>query len=247
MYLSGMKFGLSLYDVMTRVTPGAVLIAPLTFTPNQALVDLTGTTLVSSSLVVFIVLSLISGEAIDLARENFIPVPMAFRRFLYHETGREGLLSRTDRWRLKVGLNIPKRRSIYTSTNRELYYEITSKFELNEDYEYVRDLYLLLLNDLDNEISKRTYKLKTNYTFAMNMMLAILGFSIIATIRALTGSGVEVLLAVFLLVVALIASMALFMGFYLYGRVEVAFVDSLISEFYVLETKAESSHRGGDD
>lgn len=237
-----MKVGLNLYDVLTRITPGAVLVFPLTFTKDNIFVDFAGTTLTSSAVVGFIVLSLIVGEAIDLTREKFLTVPLTFRRFLYHETGREGFLSGIDQFRINRGWSIPKRRSVYSATDRELYYEITDRFGLGDDYEHVDDLYLLLLNDVEEGMSGRTDKLLRNYVFVVNMTLALLGYSVIAGIRGVVGGKIEALISALLLSIGLMAVAFLFLAFHLYGSVEVAFVDSLISDFFAVQTHRESSN-----
>lgn len=234
-----MRIGLSLNDILTRITPGAVFISSFLITPDFTLFELSSTSVMNTSLVLFVVFSFIFGEAIDLTRENFKPIPATFRRFLYHETGREEFLGITDKWRLKLGLNVPERRSIYASSNREVYYEIISKFGLENDYDYVRDLYTLLINDLDSGLSARTKRLQTNYIFADNLSIALVGFTFIVTLRGLSGGPTETLLALILTLFSLLSIMSLILAFDFYGRVEYRYVDSLVSEFFVKPNQRE--------
>jgi prenyltransferase beta subunit len=180
---------------------------------------------------------------VDLIRVNFLPVPPTFQRFLFHETGREEFLGSLDRWLLELGLKIPERKSIYTSTERELYYELTSRFGLENNYEnIIRDLCTLMINDLDDKMSSRTARYQRTFIFSENMTLAIGGFVTIFGLRGIFGGSSEQALALLMTLFAVLLLFLLYLAFHLYGRVEYRYVDSLVSEFYV-ENNTEDRHR----
>lgn len=231
-----MRVGFDLNSILTRVIPGAVVLLPVYWTSDISLLSLTNLSLTNSSVLIFVLVALIIGEGIDLARENYKPVPDTFRRILYHETGQAKFLGLTDRMRLRIGLNIPKRQSVYTETERELYYEIVLKFNLRNDYSHVRDLYQLLLSDLNDEATARTTRIQTNYIFSENISIAIAMFSLISCIGIFVSNGPEAVELVVPLLVAFLLALLFILIFDMHGRVEQTYVDKLITEYFAYRT-----------
>lgn len=224
--------GFSIYDILTRIIPGFVLflsLFPISATKTGSLPEQAG-----FEILLIVVISFIFGEGLNLIRENFHPVPATFRRILYHETGNEDFLGILDKFRLKINLDIPKRKSIYYATEREFYYELLDLFDLPRDYDNIRDLFTLLISHVDTELSSRTQRFQTTYIFLDNMGLAIVFLVLIISFRTLS-NDLSIALAFVLSFVAVVILLFLYVLFDLYGRLEYHYVDSLIIEFFVKE------------
>lgn len=230
-------YGFSIYDIFTRVIPGLIIILSFIITPNLEMFSSSLNSASTAEILAVGVGAFLAGEVINLLRENWSPVPTTFRRILYQETDNGEFLNSLDKMRLWAGFEIPERRSIYKNTDRELYAEIKSEFNLPDNFDITTDLYTLVVNHVDGDMSSRTERFQMVYTFTENFTWAMIVFAIVIVYRGLVGDGVSIALTLVALVVQFAAMMIIGLIFDLYGRYEPMYVDSLITEFFVNQSK----------
>lgn len=236
--------GFNLYEVLTRIVPGAAIFLPVLLLLSEAtsasLTNFSNIQLLGIGLTMFII-----GEVIDLIRENISPVPTVFRRVLYSETENENYLGWVDKKLVRaekrferVSLEV---RSVYALTDREFTSELRDQIGLDEDFKNVNDLYSLLLLDLEPSLSDQTRRRRTIYIFAENTYWGLLIGIFLVSFYGFLSSDLNSFLALLLAFLLVITAVFLAILFDLYGRIEEVYVDSLITEFFYKQSQMENN------
>lgn len=242
--LSGMStgntpIGFGIYDLLTRVTPGAVFLL-IFFGSIAVTTPVSAGQYTSIHLIAFAVLSLIIGEAINhIAGILFVP-PTSFRRFL-HEQDVDVKLGRLDRWRRRLPKVSEGRSYVGTVAGDDFWALFTSHFRLDDDYSDAWDIYNLLLGYMQPKLSPRTRRQQTIFRFVNNTALAIFAGVFFILGRALQGfifgdiSDITIVWSVLITFLAIFVFYALTV---LFGYQESQYVSNLLTEYYI--DRAES-------
>lgn len=251
--------GYSVYDILTRMVPGAVVLAPGAITiiqgnPNLLEVITTPQVLIAG------ILLLIVGESVVVLRSG-IRVPPPFLEEVYKEAERDDVLDSFMRIELWLSERLPKitpsarvdKDSKTISETLEFDFRRSAESELNIDFEThsAEDIYHYLCIYLEDDLTRTTRRRRSLYVFVSNLRAAAIlsvflyGFLLISsTIISLLplsdtiGNpwiyGVSFLLSLFVLVLALLLRQ-MFLG------VSELYVKSLLREFRMQSHLSEPS------
>lgn len=248
--------GFSVYDSLTRVFPGALVLfflfilfdasSPITYNiPNASL----------ANIVLLGFLSFIVGEGVHLVRETVQPIPPRFRRVVYAETGnlshlgplqrrvqenRDHFLVRTLHIDVIIGYPI---NTIYTKhPERTLYRDIQRRFEFSRKQRYdlkleevsVQDLYTLVLNTLNEDLSEQTRRYRSTYIFVTNLRWAAFGISFFYLLGARSTDIADPLGIVLILIILLGPIIFIIQTMFgSAGRIQEKYVEALVTDFFI--------------
>jgi len=224
----GTPVGYNIYDLLTRVVPGAIGVGSLIVSTSSldALYQVLGST---PQLILFGTTSLIIGEAINLFRAHIAPIPRSFHRVLYEEFENPALLGRRDRFWRRVK-NDPDF-SVYDpflTTNKEFWETFESQFDLSSDNVDPILSYNTLVSFMEPYFSGKLARYRATFLFVQNTILSCIASIgiIIFTLIAVNSSSLEQYLAFLILVLVLSHIVALFQG------IERAYVQMLLTEYH---------------
>lgn len=168
--------GFGLYDLLTRVVPGAVSIAPalLPIIVNPVIISKVSVGITSGVIfVVFSVIAFIFGEGIDILRVESHPVPRSFRQALYEERGNEQMLGIIDRMKQKIPFLSISYSMVYTDTKKEFWPTFKYQYDIDDEFENVEDIYRIFLSYIEPKLSNRTRRYQTMMIFVENMTISL--------------------------------------------------------------------------
>jgi hypothetical protein len=223
--------GYHLYDLLTRIVPGAVIVVvfvylsdwPLKYLQNMSPVTLATVTIVS----------LIIGEAIDLLRVRLYPVPKSFRRMIYAETANTAVLSWSDRMRIRIPyLSIPiETRVMEFEDDIIRRCQATFSADFSDLDEYL--MYRLIVSKTEPKFTRRLTRYRTTYTFFVNSMIALVS-GVFLTSSVLFNAGYSDLISVLVVLLLLFLIIGYLLGYFAeIGRI---YVDLLTIEFMEITT-----------
>jgi len=176
--------GFSLQDLLTRVIPGSVTLAPAIsglylFEPN--LFPSSNMLLISFGLTEFLI-----GTLIDQVRTGIFGVPFEFQFFIYKETDNQSKLPWRHRKILKIQNTLPDwipKYYQYTETDSYLPNRLDLDFQksmedrLGIDFQESnpRDIHDALILYLQPNMSSRTLRQQYLYFFPKNLQIATVG------------------------------------------------------------------------
>lgn len=185
--------GFALHDLLTRLIPGAVLVAPLItafLLLSQEMYQIT-----SVALILIALASYLLGEIIEHLRSGWFRVPTPFLNYYYELTGNLQKMpwwyrktihidERTPGWFPKFWFH-PDEKSypkfwfhsdVKSDLPTRLDFNFQSSMESRYDIELQnvtpRDVYDLLLLDLEAGMSRRTRRHQSLYQFSRNLLIA---------------------------------------------------------------------------
>lgn len=236
--------GFNLYDLFTRVGPGAVAIFPMILY-LYIIEEIPQIISSEMSVVMLTIGAFIVGEFIDLIRSTMFPVPLSFRRLLYNEINRDDILSRFDVWVLmtydKLKYKFPDRlekyitgfeighKSIYTPTDQEFHEMIKSQFEIDIDSHSIYDVYSVLLSYMEPKLSRRARRYQMLRVFSQNIFISAVIAVIYSLVIMYIFSSIPYIIYIILIYFVVSTSIGLAFVFSPAGH---RFVDLLIIEFY---------------
>lgn len=179
--------GYSIFDFLTRIIPGAIMLSPLILAAWAA----PSININTAAALLFIAsVSLVMGELIETLRLSIFPMPIAFREILYYH-GRSDVLRWYEQKSLSILNKLPNRISERITTyGRTTIFDETDKkfpdvyeahfsglsFESTSPYY----LYMTLLDYMEPRLSQSTRRQQIVRIFAANLFIAIVGGSLIA-------------------------------------------------------------------
>lgn len=238
-------FGYSVFDFLTRIIPGLVVVTPLavSYVTLGPRVDVG----YQPVLIGLAVVGLVIGEVIDLVRSSLFRVPLPFKQVLYRHTDNREILSRFDRCDLWLQAKMPEalkpnfiteevgRGTLFDGSSEDFQEEYESHFGLKFEETHPGLLYLSLLSHMDSRMSSDTRRYYTLRIFAQNLMFAAL-FTIFTSLAVIVANLENAGLI-------LVATLSIFLlaGFFYLGMiissVAYPFVDRLIIDYYVERLK----------
>lgn len=171
----------TLHDFLTRIVPGAILVLPALTGIYVFYPDLfTDIRFIS---VIVLIMSFLLGEIIDQFRAGLFRVPRPFYYLLYKSTGD---LTKMPSWYQKVvwldnalpdscpPLIEERDPENYLPNRLEIDFkeEFEIRYGLNCDTDRPRDIYDIMLLDLEPELSSRTHRHRSLYIFTRNLQIA---------------------------------------------------------------------------
>ncbi|MGN8219090.1 hypothetical protein ACTG0T_12195 [Halococcus morrhuae DSM 1307] len=201
--------GFGLYDLLTKVIPGAFLFIFATFNSGDVL-DISIAIDPTIILIIFSTISIIIGIAIQLSREQFRLIPRDIRYICYELSDNNDFLGKGDTIRRYLPL-VPNEGVRIITNNKYSFYSILNGYGLNNDPDNLRELYLMLLSDIESDLSSRAYRDKMTMEFCANMVFSSIGALIFATIGAMNGTAPDY--SLFISVIFAIPSLFLFTPF----------------------------------
>lgn len=236
---------LSIYDLLTRLFPGALLIFSvyLLTDPNQ-LIPTSG---LQVSIVVF--LSFVAGEFVNIIRLSIYDVPNHFRRVLYKQTGNEEYLGFIDQNLLKLTeLDwIPDKEentfaayTIFDHKEESIIELLKNRYSLPDDFNSDYGAYEIITSELSGKESRRTQRLRAVYVLTQNTQLVLI-FSVIISISILISENIgqsefsdgTILFAVIVLAISLISFVITYYSARTFTPVDRVYIDSLFADFFV--------------
>jgi hypothetical protein len=241
--------GFSINDLLTRIIPGALFIIPAVivfislqpdlFTENRNLV------LIGSAISAYI-----AGEIINIFRMIFLCVPSSLRWHVSYLTGREDVLAliyrkslRLQSWSesLREGniANSPWNYQNETLSDRldfDFVHEYEDHFDIDLIDGDIRDIYDLLVMELEPNFSESTRRLKLLFEFVNNLKISavflvlLISYTYIQGINVGTSIYIISGLLVLMFVVTLLSLLL---------SVEMLYVESLLKEFYLLSVNKD--------
>jgi len=168
---SGNPTGFGIFDLLTRVTPGSILIL-MTF--GGVIIQSSSPILQNQtlSLFVFTLMSLVVGEAINYVGGLIYTPPTVFRRFLKEE-GVEVGSGVFDTIRRETPTLSEGNSQVYTVTADNFWELFTRQFDISRDYNDARDIYQILLGYMEPKMSPRTRRKRIVHRFVNNTIIAI--------------------------------------------------------------------------
>lgn len=238
----------TIYDLLTRITPGLVFLIPLAAIVTQLDFGFLGNHPTYSGLAI-ILLSLIFGEIINGLRLSLLDVPNQFRRVLYSDTGNEEYLSWRDRITLAgakwISENIHEMdsglstNSLFDYRRGTLIAVVNQRFQPSKQINATYDLYELIISDLSGNESRRTRRLRSVYIFQQNTQLALKLSAGIALIISLTGFAGLTNFEDTLVIAAFLVFFLLFIIHYFLtifinsiASIDRIYIESLLSDYY---------------
>lgn len=228
MAFRGTPVGYNIYDLLTRVVPGAIGVGSLIISTSS--LDTLYQILQSTQQLILVgITSLIIGEAINLFRSQIAPVPRSFHLLLYEEFDDPVLLGRRDRFWRRVKTNPDF--SVYNpflNTNKEFWETFQSQFDLNSEAVNPIFAYNTLVTFMEPYFSGKLARYRATFLFVQNTILSCIASIgiVVFTLVAVSNSGLEQLLAFLILVVVLSYIVALFQG------IERVYVQMLLTEYH---------------
>lgn len=231
--------GFSIYDLLTRVAPGTILVIPI----GLIIIPVSSVETVPSSgylIAIALILSFISGEYLNLVREALMPVPTSFRRVLYTETDEKDYLTLSDR--LIMGLERipgvpeynPEQYSIYVNSEQTFWQSLKKELDIS-DGQNARDVYAIFSMYMETRMGRVTRRKLTLYQFHQNMIWST-GASILILLSGFVipdpANPNLSLLALFLYLISLVILVQP-----IFRVVDQEFVDTLITQFYTVKEK----------
>jgi hypothetical protein len=178
----GINTGIGFSRVFTRTIPGSVLTIGLAVSSGYTEPDIISN--VEIEILLFLLLSVIFGEVIELIRKKFFFVPPEFRRYVYSyrgeqtdlttlqtlgETNRSGVLGGLARFLFEEN----QRDFTKTSTHDKVYYKISNMGHSGPADTSVTHLYIHLLSDLESDLSSSTLDSKLLMEFSQNIKIPL--------------------------------------------------------------------------
>ena len=226
--------GFSLYDLLTRVAPGAIII--ISIGVSVVPIPFEGISISPSYLIAAILIfSFIIGEYLNLVREVISPVPASFRRILYTETGNDMYLRGYDRlmmklenWKYFPEYN-PEKYSIYVNSDQNLWESMTERLNVSRS-QSARDIFQIFSVYMETRMSRAARRKQRLYEFNENMLyaseLSIILFIYGFALPGVENPGIALILAVFYILILATLMVPPF------RIIEQMFVDILIAQFY---------------
>lgn len=247
--------GYSVFDFLTRIIPGLIVILPLfvgllLFGPSIIL-D------VQISILLLSVLGLIIGEFIDFLRSSLFRVPSPFKQVLYHHTRDEEVLSWLDKVDLWIQRKLPTslqskfltsqtgRETIFNLSNSSFKDEFEDQFNLSLDSTSPHTLYSTFLNHMDSRMASRTRRYYTLRIFSQNLMAATLGAGFVSLVVASLNLGDPKILAI--LFISIIILTIVFEVALIFSSVSYPLVDLLIIDYYLYRLETSDGLAGTGD
>lgn len=241
--------GISVHDFLTRIIPGAVLIAPAVLSLSISQPALFGDT--SFVMLIIGLGSFIAGEIIEIMRSAAFRTPLPFLHLIYRETDNEEKLSWTQQKLLglerEVSSHIPDRRetskSNYLESRLQLDLRDSMEQELGIDFDSSspRDIYDFLILRLEPELSIQTKRYRSLTAFTSNLR--------IASVLALLCYGLFFLVdredpwITFALGVSVILFGYIWPISQVFSNASNLYVEALLKEYYSHITRNESSSK----
>lgn len=191
--------GFKVYDILTRIIPGTVLVTsiPETFEhhPNSEFkYNLTDYLFSTPELFVMLGAGLVVGELIQASRTKFHPVPYPIRRLLYHQSKNRNFLSTHDRWKLKIWDYLSTGRTgiitvpisertpfslfgipseVETNAAVGFWTDFKRNFGLSDDFDRAADVYGLLVSYMEPRMSSDLERYRGVVDLASNLTISI--------------------------------------------------------------------------
>lgn len=236
--------GFDLYDLFTVVVPGALLV--LTIIVNSYPAPVNSVSSISSSVaLIFLLASFTVGGGIDLMRVQIFPAPNHFRQVLYSETGNKDFLGRVDKLKLrypsiqKLPFAAVERNTVYYNTDGSFWETFKSQYDLDDGFKSVRDIYNILISEMEPKMSSQVRRYRTWYLFIENIFLSAIGSLLICMYSIITNIAVDLLFTVLFVVLLFAAILTIGTIFF---PIEPVYVDTLITEYFATR-RQESSLR----
>ena len=234
----GSPIGFGIFDLLTRVIPGAVFLL-MAFGPTGFITFGLSIQNLTSYLIVFTVLSLLTGETINHISWHVYSPPASFKRFL-HEQGLDVSLGLIDRIRQALPFLLI-RSNIHTNAKDDFWHLFRTQFRFEEEYHNASDIYHHLLTYMEPRLSPRTLRQMTVFHFVNNTAIAVLfgGIAVILSVLfewfsgALTGSILSLSIIGYGSGLAVLYVLAA-----IFGYQESIYVSYLLIEYYIDRVEA---------
>lgn len=205
--------GFGVEDLLQRIIPGGLLALMFLLPGYIGNPYFQGVSIANNFAIAigaFALISIVTGEGIDITRRTIYPVPVLFSRIVYEVTGERESLNVIQRWRLRSSERISRVRWAGAFLARRVWKERFPRFEwsINEQGEIVespesagedildrwrtelgssseltnsRLLYRSLLIQLDGGMSSETRRYRTVYRSYQNVQLTFILSVVIVT------------------------------------------------------------------
>lgn len=239
--------GYSLFDLLTRVVPGFTAILPLAI--GYTIVDFQVELPVQITVLSLGVFALIVGEFVDLIRSARFRVPSPFKEVVYHQTGDERILSKSDKLSLRLErlfrdkLGRPftfediGRTTVFHEAEADLQTEYEQHLGLSWETSSTFAIYSALLSYMDSRMSSQTRRYYILRIFAQNLIIASVITMILFLIVAVQNldDPTTIVITVFsIFVLFLVVEVA-----FIFLSASYPYVDSLLIDYYVERVSAE--------
>ena len=233
----------NLSDFLTRVIPGGILVYSMSFVLVEQFISTE--TLSGSTAILFVVLSFLVGEFINVLRLSTFDIPNYFRRVLFAESENSDYLGWIDSNFRDVDSDSVRGYSLFEHSNTNLIPTLRMRFELDDEFDGAHNLYTLLKSDISARMTKETKRLKNLYIFYQNIKIAVLvsiGWNLLVIGSSIAGftqqSEIQTALSLLSLLLGFTIFYLIIMMFGLVAPTDRVYVESLLSDYfaYVMKT-----------
>ena len=233
---------ISIYDILTRMIPGAVFLASI------ALLVLIPAGEPPSSgtytVIAFLIGSLVVGEIFNAIRLSLYDVPSHFSRILYTQNEDISHLGRIDRFFAKRSDTIAKdmmEHCIFDNKEADILEIVKNRFDLPDEFQGQYDTYNLIISELAGKETRRTTRLRSVYILTRNLTISLISLFVIVLVfggYSLINSGFSVNTG--LAVAFLIGYFALILLYFVdivireLASIDAVYVESLLNDYFTL-------------
>lgn len=233
--------GYSIFDFMTRVVPGLIVMIP--FALGYLLTDAEYDISINVAILVIIIFGFITGEFINLVSQGIRQVPPPFKRVAYHDIDDGSVLGYSDRFELWVKNRLPNnvrskfsigkygRCTVFDSTDIDFKDTIEEHFGLDFNDDSIQLIYNTFFAYMDSRMSKRTRRNYIVYVFSQNLMVASILTILSAVLVVLLSRDQSIILAATIIsfpLLFLVIEISI-----LFSVSSQPFVDYLIMDYYI--------------